>query len=77
MTRRLLAAAAVAAALGLVSFLPLQAQSNDVQAGPTYTRDVAPIIYKNCTGCQRPGEIGPMSLLTYTGTYPWASLYTW
>jgi hypothetical protein len=32
---------------------------------PTYTRDVAPILFKNCVGCHRPGEIGPMPLLTY------------
>ena len=30
----------------------------------TFTKDVAPIFYKNCTGCHRPGEIAPMSLLT-------------
>jgi len=32
---------------------------------PTFSKDVAPILYKNCVGCHRPGEIGPMSLLTY------------
>jgi hypothetical protein len=39
---------------------------------PTFTRDVAPILYKNCVGCHRPGEIAPMSLLTYTDARPWA-----
>jgi len=37
---------------------------------PTYTKDVAPILFKNCTGCHRPGEIGPMSLLTYEDVRP-------
>jgi len=37
----------------------------DQAPAPTYTKDVAPILFKNCTGCHRPGEIGPMSLLTY------------
>jgi hypothetical protein len=37
---------------------------------PTYTRDVAPILFKNCTSCHRPGEIGPMSLLTYDDVRP-------
>src|SRR6185503_8592541 len=37
---------------------------------PTYTKDVAPILYKNCTSCHRPGEIGPMSLLTYDDVRP-------
>ena len=37
------------------------------QAGPpvTFNRDVAPILYANCTTCHRPGESGPFSLLTY------------
>ena len=38
----------------------------------TFTKDVAPIFYKNCTGCHRPGEIAPMSLLTYNEARPWA-----
>ncbi|MCY7410432.1 MAG: hypothetical protein LH473_09175, partial [Chitinophagales bacterium] len=28
-------------------------------------KDVAPIIYDNCSGCHRPGEIGPFSLMSY------------
>jgi hypothetical protein len=42
------------------------------QAIPTYSRDIAPILYRNCTTCHRPGEIGPMSLLTYKDARPWA-----
>ena len=37
---------------------------------PTFTKDVAPILYKNCTTCHRPGEIAPMSLLTYEDVRP-------
>ncbi|HET9266815.1 MAG TPA: hypothetical protein VFO31_01575 [Vicinamibacterales bacterium] len=39
---------------------------------PTFTKDVAPIIFKNCATCHRPGEIAPMSLLTYEDARPWA-----
>ena len=39
---------------------------------PTFTRDVAPILYKNCVSCHRPGEIAPMSLLTYEDAKPHA-----
>ena len=39
---------------------------------PTFSKDVAPIFYQNCTGCHRPGEIAPMSLLTYKDARPWA-----
>lgn len=31
----------------------------------TFSKDIAPIIYKNCTGCHRPGEAGSFPLLTY------------
>ena len=41
-------------------------------ATPTFTKDVAPIIYQNCASCHRPGDIGPMPLLTYEQVRPWA-----
>src|SRR5271154_4716613 len=31
----------------------------------TYTKQIAPILLKNCAGCHRPGEVGPFSLLSY------------
>ena len=34
-------------------------------AAPVFTRDVAPVFYRNCTTCHRPGGIGPFSLLSY------------
>ena len=48
------------------------AQAPAVDAVPTFARDVAPILYANCVGCHRPGEIAPMSLLTYAEARPWA-----
>ena len=39
---------------------------------PTFAKDVAPILYENCVSCHRPGEVAPMSLLTYQSTRPWA-----
>lgn len=41
-------------------------------ATPTFNKDVLPILQKNCQSCHRPGEIGPMPLLNYAGTRPWA-----
>jgi mono/diheme cytochrome c family protein len=32
---------------------------------PTFNRDIAPILYKNCSNCHRPGEVAPFALLTY------------
>jgi hypothetical protein len=34
-------------------------------AAVTFHRDVEPILQKSCQECHRPGEIAPMSLLTY------------
>jgi hypothetical protein len=39
---------------------------------PTFTRDVAPILYRSCVTCHRPGEIAPMSLISYEEVRPWA-----
>src|SRR5437763_14258067 len=41
-------------------------------AGPTFNKDVAPILYQSCIGCHRPGDIAPMSLLDYKSARPWA-----
>src|SRR5579883_2165638 len=38
----------------------------------TFNKDVLPILQNNCQVCHRPGEIGPMSFLTYESTRPWA-----
>src|SRR5918994_1985806 len=42
-------------------------------AAPTFSRDVAPIFYNKCVSCHRPGEVAPMSLITYRDVRPWAS----
>ena len=31
----------------------------------TYTKDIAPILFRSCAPCHRPGEAAPFSLLTY------------
>src|SRR5262245_40774158 len=41
-------------------------------AVPTFSRDVAPILYAHCVECHRIGEIAPMSLVTYSEVRPWA-----
>lgn len=43
------------------------------QSGPTtFTRDVAPILQRSCQVCHRPGQMAPMSLVSYEETRPWA-----
>jgi mono/diheme cytochrome c family protein len=41
-------------------------------ASVTFNKDVLPILQANCQQCHRPGEIAPMSLLTYSEARPWA-----
>jgi hypothetical protein len=38
----------------------------------TFNKDVLPLLQNNCQECHRPGEVAPMSLLTYTDARPWA-----
>ena len=56
-------------ALVLVGGIPRFAAAQDA---PTFTKDVAPILFKNCVVCHKPGESTPMSLLSYETARPWA-----
>lgn len=38
----------------------------------TWAKDLAPVLYKNCTTCHHPGGAGPFSLLTYADARRWA-----
>jgi mono/diheme cytochrome c family protein len=55
---------------GLVLGFP--SLSDAASQAPTYTKDVAPILFKNCSQCHRPNEVAPMSLMTYEDVRPWA-----
>ena len=39
--------------------------SSSFAAAPNFTEHIAPIVFKNCTGCHRPGEAAPFTLLNY------------
>ena len=58
---------ALAIALVLQSHSAPKPQSQRPAANQqvTFSRDIAPILFRNCTGCHRPGEAGPFPLLTY------------
>jgi hypothetical protein len=51
--------------IGGSGLLALAARAGTAPAGPTFNKDVAPILYQNCTICHRPGEVAPFPLLTY------------
>src|SRR5215471_15332823 len=40
----------------------------------TFNKDVAPVIFRHCSGCHHPGEVAPFSLLTYQDVKPRAQL---
>src|SRR5436189_5322143 len=54
---------------GLAMAMTVQATE---QSAVTFNKDVLPILQKNCQSCHRPGQIAPMSLLTYNEARPWA-----
>jgi hypothetical protein len=35
-------------------------------ASPTFDRDIAPIVFQNCSPCHQPAQAGPFSLLMYS-----------
>src|SRR5689334_23439891 len=41
------------------------AQGAATDAQVNFNKDIAPIVYKNCSSCHRPGEAAPFSLLSY------------
>lgn len=47
------------------SWVALAALSSLAHAAPTFTHDVAPILFDHCIQCHRPGQVAPFSLLTY------------
>ena len=56
------------AAAAVSSPRPVAVQSS----GVVFNKDVLPILQRNCQTCHRPGEVAPMSFLTYESTRPWA-----
>lgn len=59
-------------ALGMRRFLVFSALASVASAAPTFTKDIAPLFYKHCASCHRPGELAPMSLVDYESARPWA-----
>src|ERR1700752_3414741 len=67
--------------VGLVSvtaaalyFLPAVAANGPGSSAKavTFNKEIAPILYKSCAECHRPGEAAPFSVLSYKDVRPWA-----
>jgi hypothetical protein len=52
--------------------LPMLALPACLSAGPTFHKDVLPLLQRNCQSCHRSGEAAPMPLTTFEETRPWA-----
>ncbi len=66
---RLLLLSIAACAIGRVvarSASPGAPQDSKSGQSVTFNRDIAPIVFRSCSTCHRPGEAAPFSLLTYT-----------
>src|SRR5436190_17656854 len=50
---------------GVMLILGVQIQAQ----APTWSKDIAPILYKNCTGCHHAGALAPNPLMTYAETF--------
>jgi hypothetical protein len=67
----------IAISLAAICFLSLPATNADSKNKPapknvTFTKNVAPIFFKNCAECHRAGEIAPFSAMSYKDVRPWA-----
>ena len=52
----------------------VQAAPAAAPATPTFTKDVAPIVFDKCVSCHRKGEVAPMTLTSYEEVRPWAKV---
>ena len=60
---------AVEAIVGLIVFV-LIASTESSAADATFSRDIAPILFRHCVSCHHPGQNSPFSLLTYEDARP-------
>src|SRR5499426_2621226 len=71
MTRIITFAAVFACVVGLAPFM-LKSGAGSSAGDVTFNKDVAPIFFKNCAECHRPGEAAPFSVLSYKDLRPCA-----
>jgi mono/diheme cytochrome c family protein len=63
----------LATVIGGLRTAAVEAQTSaPATAQVTFSKDVAPIFQRSCQTCHRPGQVAPMSLMTYQDARPWA-----
>jgi mono/diheme cytochrome c family protein len=73
--QRLLAVVTIGFGVAIAGSVNLSSEQRPATAAagaPTFAKHIAPIVYKHCAQCHRPGEVAPMSLLSYDDVRPWA-----
>lgn len=58
----------------LFTVLPFLFLSTSGHSQINYSKDIAPIIYENCTSCHRTGEIAPISFTSYEEVKNWGNM---
>jgi hypothetical protein len=74
MTKRAFALTAILSLISLAAFAgasPNTTNNTDTKAA-TWSDGVAALLHEKCAACHRPGQVAPMSLLTYDEARPWA-----
>ncbi len=61
--KRIFAVLALGCILGFTAFYGGEIGRNSPK--PTFTGQIAPIVFNNCTSCHRPGEAAPFALMSY------------
>jgi len=56
----------------MLAVLVVVMEPASASAQVTFNKDVLPIVQRHCQTCHRPGEVAPMSLLTFNDARPWA-----
>ena len=59
-------------AAGLIIAAAAMAAEAAPPSSVTFNKNVLPILQEKCQTCHRPGQVAPMSLVTYTDARPWA-----
>jgi mono/diheme cytochrome c family protein len=67
-----IAALALFGVAAAASFVLPVSQADPKAKTTTFNKDVAPIMFKSCAQCHRPGEAAPFSVLSYKEARPWA-----
>jgi hypothetical protein len=58
--------------IGVLAIAAGDTGTTNAQTPVTFNKDVLPVLQKNCQSCHRPGQMAPMSLVTYRDARPWA-----